>query len=269
MRTCTSISLAVLAVSLLLCGSAGATTLFYDGFTDDTAGTLPGDAANANLYPINSELGNGWKKIFDMPYDYGTAVQVLNNQNVNVADGIAGANKYAKFTDSALGSHLFPTWDAAQTLNKSLVQVDLDVWMSQSSVAGNGFVFSAFEDTSVNGRSFNMYVSQDTGAVQFFDGNGFVATSLVIPRGSWQHVTVAADMVNATFSMTAGGGMASGYWTSGTHKAGAMMVSSTAPSYVDNVEVFETTSSIPEPSTLALLGAGLLGLLCYAWRRRK
>ena len=26
---------------------------------------------------------------------------------------------------------------------------------------------------------------------------------------------------------------------------------------------------IPEPSTLALLATGLLGLVCYAWRKRK
>jgi len=26
---------------------------------------------------------------------------------------------------------------------------------------------------------------------------------------------------------------------------------------------------VPEPSTLVLLAAGLLGLLCYAWRRRR
>ncbi len=26
---------------------------------------------------------------------------------------------------------------------------------------------------------------------------------------------------------------------------------------------------VPEPGTLALLAAGLIGLLCYAWRKRK
>jgi len=26
---------------------------------------------------------------------------------------------------------------------------------------------------------------------------------------------------------------------------------------------------VPEPSTLVLLAAGLLGVLCYAWRRRR
>ena len=30
-----------------------------------------------------------------------------------------------------------------------------------------------------------------------------------------------------------------------------------------------SASIVPEPGTLALLAAGLLGLLCYAWRKRK
>ncbi|NLF07813.1 MAG: PEP-CTERM sorting domain-containing protein, partial [Pirellulaceae bacterium] len=36
--------------------------------------------------------------------------------------------------------------------------------------------------------------------------------------------------------------------------------------YYDN---FRLVNPIPEPSTLALLAAGMVGLLCYAWRKRK
>ena len=39
--------------------------------------------------------------------------------------------------------------------------------------------------------------------------------------------------------------------------------------WVSLIEVSFDGTAVPEPSTLALLSAGLIGLLCYAWRKRR
>ncbi len=40
-------------------------------------------------------------------------------------------------------------------------------------------------------------------------------------------------------------------------------------SNMGEIDVFGTATQTPEPGTLALLAAGLAGLLCYAWRKRR
>jgi hypothetical protein len=38
---------------------------------------------------------------------------------------------------------------------------------------------------------------------------------------------------------------------------------------VDNIRMTATSAAVPEPSTFVLLASGLVGLLAYAWRKRK
>jgi hypothetical protein len=40
-------------------------------------------------------------------------------------------------------------------------------------------------------------------------------------------------------------------------------------SFIDNVSLVATTNAVPEPGTIVLLITGMLGLVCYAWRKRK
>jgi hypothetical protein len=46
-----------------------------------------------------------------------------------------------------------------------------------------------------------------------------------------------------------------------------VMVGGEACVGLDNVRLSDST--VPEPGTIVLLGTGLLGLLAYAWRKRK
>ena len=39
--------------------------------------------------------------------------------------------------------------------------------------------------------------------------------------------------------------------------------------YLGTIDNFEIVGTVPEPGTIVLLITGLIGLLAYAWRKRK
>jgi hypothetical protein len=95
----------------------------------------------------------------------------------------------------------------------------------------------------------------------------------LVRNGSNWDVTVTLTEGSNTFTKTSSwadsivtGGSGTGLIT----KAGAYssIGAVTADDYYDNFQV-KIYSQIPEPSTLVLLAGGLVGLLAYAWRKRK
>ncbi|MBU4270473.1 MAG: PEP-CTERM sorting domain-containing protein [Planctomycetes bacterium] len=78
----------------------------------------------------------------------------------------------------------------------------------------------------------------------------------------WSTGTAAPDGVwNRTFGYTAvAGDVGRPLW---------LRLDNTTHANLSIDDVTVSFTPIPEPSTLALLAAGLLGLLCYAWRKRR
>lgn len=166
---------------------------------------------------------------------------------------------------------------------------------------GDGIAFDGWT-RSVDDYWHNQVVAKNTdaGEIQVHPLPGFTSTI------GW--LSPVAGVVNASFSVTdrnGGGGdgveywlyksndLASAFlkhgfvdngpdWTSGTINqsgisvvAGDMLYLRVGPGTADSHGydltgiAFAITSSVPEPSTLSLIATGLIGLLCYAWRKQK
>lgn len=81
------------------------------------------------------------------------------------------------------------------------------------------------------------------------------------------------SMANDTTSFDAGANSATGrvarYTGISTGSAGDLVITVKANNYVHLAAMRIDAWVVPEPSTIALLSTGLLGLLCCGWRRRR
>jgi hypothetical protein len=147
---------------------------------------------------------------------------------------------------------------------------------TSASLTGAGWLVSpALSSPMVEGQTYkvsflaallsaNGYTNpEDTVMISNTDGSqGSVGWEFPLVLNDWkpysyQFTATAADVgiaahVNFLNSLN--------YWTGHTANSGAPCAFG-----IDKVSF----SAVPEPSTLVLLSAGLLGLLAYAWRKRK
>ena len=105
---------------------------------------------------------------------------------------------------------------------------------------------------------------------------GFAAGDMATAELWWKPQGSASALVQADLNGSDPGLSFSWNWDAdGTNYIGFYSYTNALPSSTsfsnsclfDNVSV--TIADVPEPSTLALLAAGLIGLLAYAWRKRK
>ena len=153
-------------------------------------------------------------------------------------------------------------------------------WGSQATGQYNGFRTGDNQDVNSPGEPQSL--------VQFdWGGPGYdVARACTIDDGQWHHVAMTYDSAAAVKQLYLDG-LALG----APEPANALNVQSqnfmvgATVSYglyftgqIDDLRVYNnalsgaeisTLASVPEPSTILLLTTGLIGLLAYAWRKRK
>jgi hypothetical protein len=241
----------VVATVLGLAGVASADTLYSENFESMTDGTLQGQG--------------GWS-YGNSPFDYSIAVgsggaltgrQVLASASAPDHMSVA-VHAIAPLSNSQVSTL---TWDAEYGSNNS--NVGLDAGNGANANLGFGF------ESSGTG-----WVLDPRGLLGLGDGNRVSLTG-----GTSGAVKFKIVVNGPTHTISGEYDFGSGYT-----QAGAWIISDAQIQSIVGLTTFQDfrsgrigigmdnfllTNNIPEPGTITLLGNGALGLLAYAWRKRR
>jgi len=257
-----------LLAAMSLAGSAFAVTYSND-FEGETLGAMPSDP--------------GWYVSAPWWGDVGVVGAVRT--------GPTGGQVLSIEFDTTFATQNFSTGEVGYTMSvtgATSITVEYDFWVENTGIweqmgdqASGPLVGGSMNDNDAK-RDW-MYVGRD-------DGSGDPADITDLPDGAWIHFVGTYDtltgIMDSTVSFTGGSGgftqqltdqtaeIAGEYWWGGWGFDFQMEAGNVGTSregtydhawYIDNFSM--TVEAIPEPGTISLLGAGLLGLLAY--RRRK
>lgn len=252
-------------VLLLVCGAlacfsspAAAEVIFQDDFDSQTLG--------AGLATLTPPIGES----------YATSNAGIIYDAATSPGGVAGDGQFYGMQSGLSGALAdrmqISAADQAATAGQ-VVKFSLDYYVaSVEGGAGAGPSIMALNTadawTGYNyGFSWGITVNQD-GSISQWAANvtALTPTGLTATTDAWIPIEVVADYGALTYTATVDGQSFSGTMLVGDFKRLEIAPNNYSLQYfVDNVQI----SEVPEPSTLALLAAGLCGLLTYAWCKRK
>lgn len=243
----------VVAVSLVLSMAALATVM-----------AIPG-SAQADLIAHHygqtnpTSAGEGWTVS-----NNGVTVGPIDDGGVNawlIDDNYSTASAYYHKTVS--DSQLLEAATKGWTFEFTLKMVDSENKTSAGLYFANGTnMFLLCPSVSGGDQAFALLGTSSV-------GDSLTLNTLTGTGSSYQNYKISYDPATAKASVYVGGQLKANNW------AGVADTEKELNWYTDSTRLSELRlaslefSTVPEPGTLVLLGAGLLGLLAYAWRKRR
>ena len=243
--------LMLVVLCLWIVASPASAALFMDNFESDTVGADPVIGAG--------DTGGSW---------------VLNEGLAGHVDVVTGQYLQLTRRGDAVGTAYFADanatgWNVASTTNK-VVTFSTKLQAASDSADSMLLVFSSTGIAAPPAAldMFDIYFAP-TGIIHFYDraGGSWSNPTFGYTLGAWHDVSVTLDTTARTFQLQVDSNTdIVRSWTGASHQLGTVTLAAGGPGAEG---LFDNVGLVPEPTSLALLATGLLGLLAYAWRKRK
>ncbi|NLF08859.1 MAG: PEP-CTERM sorting domain-containing protein [Pirellulaceae bacterium] len=260
------------------------TPVFYDGFESQPSNLVSHanypDAMNA--LPVAAQYGGWWSTLnLGDPARY-HQVQVTDYESGTFfAPGAYEGDNYLRLRRVSPDSYVQACQNFATTsfATGDIFHWEQMVYLAKGTTNTSNEFFVRFNTVLLPGDDpTNTYppalisIKSHGGSVQYDVNDAAKVTGMTVAYNTWQKWEVDYVVGSDKFTLTLDGVVKADLGINKVayqNQALSFVAMRSGPNVTDSIAYIDETFTIPEPSTFALLGMGLIGLLCYAWRKRK